>query len=69
MDSLVSTTRNRPYNGTYVPLKYLGKDKRVSSIMFEVNRNLYMNESSGEKLIIFPEMKNILKELINNLLL
>jgi len=63
----LSTTRNRPYNGTYVPLKYLGKDKLVSSIMIEVNRKLYMNESTGEKLIIFPEMKNILKELISNL--
>jgi N-formylglutamate amidohydrolase len=35
--------------------------------MIEVNRKLYMNESTGEKLIIFPEMKNILKELISNL--
>jgi N-formylglutamate amidohydrolase len=63
----LSTTRNRQYNGTYAPLEYSGKDKRVSSIMIEVNRKLYMNESTGEKLIIFPEMKNILKELISNL--
>jgi len=35
--------------------------------MIEVNRKLYINESTGEKLKAFPEMKNILKDLISNL--
>jgi len=63
----LSTTRNRPYNGTYVPMRFLGKDSRVSSIMIEVNRKLYMDEVIGEKLNSFPELQNTLKELIRNL--
>ena len=32
---------NRPFAGTIVPLKYMG-DKRVRSVMIEVNRGLYL---------------------------
>jgi N-formylglutamate amidohydrolase len=34
---------NSPYSGTIIPLKYYQKDKRVKSIMIEINRNLYMD--------------------------
>lgn len=36
---------NKPYAGTIVPLELYGKDKRVISVMIEVNRRLYMNET------------------------
>jgi len=34
---------DQPYAGTIVPLKFLGKDRRVVSVMIEVNRRLYMD--------------------------
>ena len=63
----LKTFRNRPYIGTYVPLRYLGKEGRVSSIMIEVNRRLYMDESTGEKNNSFIKIKAIAKELITRL--
>jgi len=41
---------NTPFSGAMVPLKYYQQDKRVSAIMVEVNRSLYMNEESGQLL-------------------
>ena len=37
-----SVTVDRPYAGTMVPLRYLGRDERVASVMVEVNRRLYL---------------------------
>jgi N-formylglutamate deformylase len=39
--------RDTPFAGTFVPETYLGRDARVSSIMIEVRRSLYMDEASG----------------------
>jgi N-formylglutamate amidohydrolase len=54
-----------PYAGTIVPLEYYGVEPRVSSMMVEVNRKLYMNESTGEK----REMFGLTKVKIRNCLL
>lgn len=35
---------NAPYSGTMVPLEFYKKDKRLLSIMIEVNRRLYLSE-------------------------
>jgi N-formylglutamate deformylase len=43
------TRRNTPYVGTMVPVTSCGRDRRVSSVMIEINRKLYMNEESGRK--------------------
>jgi len=40
---------NRPYGGSLVPSRYWEKDQRVSSIMIEVNRSLYMKEGTGKR--------------------
>ena len=34
-----------PFSGTIVPLKHYHKDKRVESVMIEVNRSLYASPS------------------------
>jgi N-formylglutamate deformylase len=38
-----------PYSGSIVPMANYQKDKRVRSIMLEVNRKLYMDEKTGTK--------------------
>jgi N-formylglutamate amidohydrolase len=35
---------NRPYAGTVVPLSHYRKDSRVTSVMIEVNRRLYLRD-------------------------
>lgn len=41
---------NRPFSGALVPSAFYRRDPRVQSIMIEVNRSLYMDETSGDKL-------------------
>ncbi len=42
-----STAINAPFSGTLVPMRFYQKDRRVSSIMIEINRGLYMNEDGS----------------------
>jgi len=64
----VKAALNRPFAGTYVPLMYLGKEKRVSSIMIEVNRSLYMNEKTGDRSSRFPHIKRLIDDLVKRVL-
>lgn len=41
---------NTPFAGAMVPLKHYRTDRRVVAVMVEVNRKLYMDEKTGEKL-------------------
>ena len=50
-----------PYSGTIVPMDYYQKNKNVHSIMLEVNRKLYLNEPTNEKLITFEKTKEIVQ--------
>lgn len=36
-----------PFAGTYVPLRHYGKDPRVTALMVEIRRDLYMDEPGG----------------------
>ncbi|WP_040810959.1 N-formylglutamate amidohydrolase [Nocardia concava] len=38
---------NSPFAGTYVPLDFYGTDARVSALMVEIRRDLYMSEPGG----------------------
>lgn len=68
-----SVSMNTPYAGTYIPRKYLLRKKKtdvaresaakVESIMIEVDRSLYMDEKTGEKLPQFNELQNRLRAL------
>ncbi len=62
-----SVKLNKPYSGTYVPLRHFEKDKRVSSVMVEVNRKLYMDEYSGKKLRTYDKTKNVLRRIIGEI--
>ena len=39
-----TVSRNSPYSGSLVPMKFYGRDRRICSIMIEINRRLYMDE-------------------------
>jgi N-formylglutamate deformylase len=68
---------NSPYVGTYIPDAYkVSKMKTdfarkgvegVQSIMIEVNRALYMDEESGEKLPQFEQLQQMFRELWSSL--
>lgn len=53
---------NRPYAGTIVPLVYHKRNKRVFSIMVEINRALYM-DTQGKHIDNYKVIKNDLKKL------
>ncbi|MFE1414854.1 N-formylglutamate amidohydrolase [Streptomyces sp. NPDC058746] len=41
------TGLDSPFAGTYVPLEHYGKDDRVSALMVEIRRDVYMSEPGG----------------------
>lgn len=55
---------NTPYYGAITPIKHYGKDKRVSSVMVEVNRRLYMDEKTGEKNADFDRIHEVCVKLM-----
>jgi N-formylglutamate amidohydrolase len=55
---------NRPYKGTLVPSNFYRREPRVTSIMIEVNRCLYMDEQTGEKLDSFDTIQGELSDLL-----
>lgn len=61
-----SVAVNSPFAGTLVPMRFYQKDKRVSSIMIEVNRRLYMN-GNGSRNEDFLRIQAILQFCIVNL--
>lgn len=58
---------NKPFSGTYMPLKFFKKDRRVSSVMIEINRSIYMDEKTGLPLISFSNFQKLLSELMPQL--
>ena len=61
-----SVSINTPYAGSIVPLKYFRSSLKLSTIMIEVNRKLYMNEMTKEKLEgggEFQKMQEAIQEL------
>ena len=48
---------NKPFAGVLVPMAYYQKEPRLSAIMIEVNRALYIDERTAEKLPDGPDGK------------
>ncbi|MBN1697450.1 MAG: N-formylglutamate amidohydrolase [Spirochaetales bacterium] len=61
------TDVNRPFSGSIVPPAYYRQHRSVFSIMLEINKRLYMNETTGEKLPGFDELKAAIRGLIDAL--
>lgn len=64
----LATEINKPFPGCYVPIKFLHQEKRVKSIMIEINRELYMDEAIGEKNDSFVEIRSNIRSLINQII-
>ena len=55
---------NNPFCGTIVPLKFYRKNKNVNSVMLEINRSLYMDETTGQKNKNFLKVKQNILQII-----
>jgi N-formylglutamate amidohydrolase len=55
---------NEPYAGSLVPINYWQKERRVKSVMIEINKKLYLKEDNRTKSAHFSTMK----EKLNNVL-
>jgi N-formylglutamate amidohydrolase len=59
-----SVTVDTPFAGALVPLASYRVDRRILSVMIEVNRRLYMDEHSGLKSGAFEEVRIVVGQLI-----
>lgn len=56
-----------PYSGSIVPLEFYQKEKKVQSIMLEVNRKLYLKGFTNEKSDKYLEIKKVVAEFCKGL--
>jgi N-formylglutamate deformylase len=59
---------NEPFSGSYVPLKYFQKESTVKSLMVEIRRGTYMDESTGSKSKQYDQTKNLVTEVIREII-
>jgi len=59
-----SVTIDAPFAGALVPLASYRTDRRILSVMIEVNRRLYMDEHSGLKNRAFEQVRAVVGQLI-----
>ncbi|MDI2073067.1 N-formylglutamate amidohydrolase [Bradyrhizobium sp. Mp27] len=55
---------DRPFAGALVPAKQHHRELSVQAIMIEVNRRLYMDEATGERLPGFSEVRQAVSEML-----
>ena len=63
-DAGYSVAVDRPFSGALVPRAFHRKERRVSSMMIEVNRGIYMNEDSGRANQEFAQVRAVVGQLI-----
>lgn len=56
--------RDTPFSGSFVPAAYLGTDRRVRSVMIEVRRGLYMDETSGQRSERYDDVRAALEKAV-----
>lgn len=59
-----SVKLDSPFSGSLVPMKHYRKRRTAFSVMLEINRSLYMDESTGEKSDRFDETREKVKRLL-----
>lgn len=61
-----SVKLNTPFAGSLTPQEYFRSDQRVLSIMFEINRSLYMNEITGKRIYGYHMLKRRLTDVLSS---
>jgi len=59
-----SVALNRPFAGALVPATFFRSDASVAALMIEVNRSLYMDESTGGKSSGFDETRAAVAQIL-----
>jgi N-formylglutamate amidohydrolase len=59
--------KDRPFSGTLVPAVHYGTNPRVTSIMIELNRGLYMDEATGVRAAGFSALQAQLQSMLDEL--
>jgi len=60
----VDVAHNAPFAGSYVPLRRYRTDKRVTSVMVELNRGGHLDEATGEPGPGFPATRALVADLV-----
>jgi N-formylglutamate deformylase len=60
----LTTGLNVPFSGALVPSKHYGKDKRVSAVMIEVRRDVYLDETEATPTVNFSQISKIINHCI-----
>jgi N-formylglutamate deformylase len=55
---------DRPFAGALVPAKHYRREPRVRAVMIEINRKLYIDEQTGERLPSFGEIRQAVSEML-----
>lgn len=55
---------NAPFSGSIVPMEYYRKEKKVESIMLEINRKLYLEKGTNIKSENYLRIKNTVSDYI-----
>jgi len=58
----LTTGTNTPFPGSFVPIRYYRRDRRVRSMMIELRRDMYVDETTGEKSSGFDRAKRFTGE-------
>ncbi len=62
-----SVAIDRPFAGALVPAAYYAGEVRVAALMVEINRALYMDERTGERLASFTEFRQRLSDVLTHI--
>jgi N-formylglutamate deformylase len=65
----LEVANNTPFAGSLVPSDFYREDKRVSSIMIEVRRDIYMDETTGHKHSEFDRVQRMIQQVITELII
>ena len=64
----LTVTRNDPFQGALVPSSFYQQDRRVMSIMIEINRQLYLDETTGDRLASFRSLQLLCMSIMEQLI-
>jgi N-formylglutamate amidohydrolase len=53
---------NAPFGGALVPMRHFRKESRVTGVMIEVNRSLYLDERTGERRPCFASIARKIRQ-------